>query len=341
MLCVAGTDGYFKTLNPAWSRTLGHSHEELLARPYLDFVHPDDRDATLAEASKIAGGFETVHFRNRYSCKDGTYKWLAWTASPAMADGTIYAAARDITNVVLAEEEGLNALREQMNRVQAALQPDCIIPVFQPIIDVHTHQIWGFEALSRFQLEPSRPPDQWFADADAVGLGLQLEMRAIRAAVAAGGAMSRGAFMSVNASPDTLVSEDFASLVTSLRGQRLVVEVTEHAVVEDYDQLKRAIDRLRLRGVSLAIDDAGAGFASLKHIVSLLPEFIKLDLFLIRDIDTDPAKRALTSALVAFGAQVGARLIAEGVETASELQVLADLGVDDAQGYYLGRPGPL
>jgi PAS domain S-box-containing protein len=341
MLCVAGTDGYFKTLNPAWTRTLGFSHDELLSHPYLDFVHPADRDATIAEASKIAGGFETIHFRNRYQCKDGSYKWLAWTASPAMADGSIYAAARDITNIVLAEEEGLQALRDQLVRVQAALQGDCLRPVFQPIVNIRTNQTNGWEALSRFDRAPYRPPDQWFAEADAVGLGSQLEIHAIRAALAKSGALPAGAFLSVNVSPDTLLTSEFSAVVAGLDGTRLVVEVTEHAAVEDYELLKRAIDRLRLNGVRLAIDDAGAGFASLKHIVKLLPEFVKLDLFLIRNIDSDPAKRALTSALVAFGGQIGSRLIAEGVESAGELRALAELGIDDAQGYHLGRPGPL
>jgi PAS domain S-box-containing protein len=100
MLCVAGYDGYFKHLNPAWSQTLGFSPDELMARPYLDFVHPDDRAATVAEASKLARGTRTVHFRNRYECRDGGYRWLAWTAAPSESAELIYAVARDITNEV-------------------------------------------------------------------------------------------------------------------------------------------------------------------------------------------------------------------------------------------------
>src|SRR5207237_57478 len=114
----------------------------------------------------------------------GSCRWLAWTATPAMTDGTIYAAARDITNVVLAEEESLRSLHDQLTRVQSALQSDCLTAAFQPIVDIQTHRPRGWEALARFDLEPHRPPDQWFADADAVGLGFQLEMRAIQVAVA-------------------------------------------------------------------------------------------------------------------------------------------------------------
>jgi PAS domain S-box-containing protein len=341
MLCVAGVDGYFKMLNPAWARTLGHSAEELMSQPFLAFVHPDDRDGTIAEASKLASGFQTISFRNRYRCKDGSYKWLAWTATPAFADGTIFAGARDVTNAALAEEAGLQLLREQLVRVRSAIEGDGLTIVFQPILRIDTREVCGFEALSRFECEPHRPPDVWFAEADAVGFRPQLEMRAIRDAVWHAHSLPGGAYLSVNASPETLLSRDFAALVGGLERGPLVVEITEHAAVEDYEQVKRAIDRLRGSGVRLAIDDAGAGFSSLKHIIRLVPEFIKLDVFLTRDVDIDPVKQALVSALVTFVAQISARLIAEGVETAEELRALAELGVEYAQGFYLGRPAPL
>lgn len=105
MLCLAGFDGYFKRINTAWTRTLGFTQAELMARPYLDFVHPDDRAATVAEAAQLAHGATTVHFRNRYESRDGSYRWLAWAAMPATASQTIYAVARDITQEVEAESE--------------------------------------------------------------------------------------------------------------------------------------------------------------------------------------------------------------------------------------------
>jgi len=105
MLCIAGFDGYFKKLNPAWSQTLGFTDEELTARPYLDFVHPEDRAATIAEATKLSAGIDTIHFENRYGCKDGSYKWLAWTAKQSVSEQLIFAIARDMTAQKRTEDE--------------------------------------------------------------------------------------------------------------------------------------------------------------------------------------------------------------------------------------------
>jgi PAS domain S-box-containing protein len=341
MLCLAGVDGYFKVLNRAWSEALGYSDAELLSRPYLDFVHPDDRAATIAEASKIADGFPTVHFRNRYRCKDGSYKWLAWMATPAMADGTIYATARDVTDDVFVEEMSMHTMRELRSRVQTAIAGDAIRMVFQPVVNLSRLDASGYEALARFEIEPLRTPDKWFDDAEAAGLRAQLELRAIRGAVARAHHLPAGSFLSLNASPETLLNEDFTDALGEVSGDRVVVEVTENAAVDDYEPLQRAVGRLRQHGVRLAIDDAGAGYSSMKHIVRLVPDFIKLDIFLIRDIQSEPLKRAVVAAMSVVASEIGAELIAEGVETAAELNVLTELGVANAQGFYVGRPGPL
>jgi PAS domain S-box-containing protein len=341
MLCLAGVDGFIKTLNPAWGTTLGYQDGELLQKPFIDFVHPDDRQATIEAARKVADGRALVRFRNRYLCKDGTYKWLAWTAAPALSDGTIYAAARDVTGEVLAEATGLIQSEEQRERVLSVMADGSVRAVFQPIVNLGTLVVGGYEALSRFDSAPDSTPDQWFDAAHAAGLGAELEMYAIHTAISHAYQLPTNAFLSVNASPETLLTKEFSQLMSGLHGASLVVEVTEHAVVTDYEPLQRAIDSLRRHGVRLAIDDAGAGFASLKHIVRLLPEFIKLDIFLVHDIDRDPVKRAVVAGMLGVASQIGGTVIAEGVETAEELRVLIELGVEWAQGYYLGRPGPI
>jgi PAS domain S-box-containing protein len=341
MLCLAGTDGYFKAVNQTWAETLGYEDGELLQRPFVDFVHPEDRRATIDATTTVAAGQKLVHFRNRYACKNGTYKWLEWTAAPALNDGTIYASARDVTEEVRAEVTEHLREEEQRARVVAVMETDGVKAVFQPIVHISTSRVGGYEALSRFELPSGGSPEQWFDAANVTGLGAELEIHAIRKAIEHAYRLPTEAYLSVNASPATLLRPDFTELMRGLHGESLVVEVTEHSAVEDYVPLQRAIDLLRRDGVRLAIDDAGAGFASLKHIVRLLPEFIKLDLFLIRDIHEDPVKRAVVAGMMGVASQIGGKVIAEGVETVDELRVLVDLGVEWAQGYYLGRPGPL
>ncbi len=117
MLCITGFDGYFKHLNPVWEQTLGFTNEELLSKPFLDFVHPDDQEATIAEAGKLANGGVARSFENRYRSKDGTYKWLIWNAFPLIDQQLIYATARDVTD--LKREERRLAAQYEVTRVLA------------------------------------------------------------------------------------------------------------------------------------------------------------------------------------------------------------------------------
>jgi len=213
--------------------------------------------------------------------------------------------------------------------------------VFQPVVDIETDCAIGVEALSRFDREPVRTPDVWFSEAAAVGLAAELELSAIDAAVRSIENLPFEQFMAVNLSPATICAKAFEESLDHWPLGRLVLELTEHQVVDDYELLNQSITGLRRRGVRLAVDDTGAGFASLTHIVKLAPDIIKLDLQITRGVDSDPAKRALAAALVRFAADMGAVITAEGIETAEELRVLRDLGVRYGQGYYLGRPGPL
>lgn len=225
--------------------------------------------------------------------------------------------------------------------VEQALEPGALTMVFQPVVALVDRGMRGVEALARFEPEPRKPPDWWFASAWQVGLGPELEMAAVRAALLALDVLPAGQFLAINVSPQTACLPEFALALTAGSHQRLVVEVTEHAPVNDYEALGACLEEPRRAGLRLAIDDAGAGYASLQHILGLAPDIIKLDMSLTRSIHTDPRRRALVAALVPFADEIDATVVAEGIETDAELSTLRGFGAAWGQGYLLGRPGPL
>ena len=238
----------------------------------------------------------------------------------------------------LAEQRRLAAVAD---RVREVLDEDAVEVTFQPIVDLRERAVVGYEALARFPTHPPRSADAWFADAAAVGLQRELELAALGAALAHVERLPDSTYLAVNMSPGTACLPDLTDAIAGTPGDRLVIELTEHAPVEDYVVLREALDRLRARGIRLAIDDAGAGFASLRHILRLAPDLIKLDNALTHNIDTDPVRQALASALIAFAAEVDTRIVAEGIENHWELDALRGLGVSYGQGFHLGRPGDL
>jgi EAL domain-containing protein (putative c-di-GMP-specific phosphodiesterase class I) len=226
-------------------------------------------------------------------------------------------------------------------RIGEMLRSAAFHTVFQPIYSLHDGRLLAVEALSRFETEPIRPPNVWFDEAASVGLGTELELLAAESALAASMQLPADVAVTLNGSPDLLCEPRFLSLVEQHPERALVVEVTEHAVVEDYSRLADAVAALRAQGVQLAIDDAGAGFSSLQHIVRLTPDIIKLDLSLTQHLHDDPVRRALADCLVRFARETGCELIAEGIEHINDLHTWSELGAHAAQGYLLGRPGPL
>lgn len=231
------------------------------------------------------------------------------------------------------------AVRQRVeDRIEAMLHADGLRMVYQPIVDVASGRVAGFESLARFASDPYRTPDIWFAEAAQVGRLVELESRAIRLALAGLAELPPSVYVTVNASPETIVK---GALADALRGhplERLVVEVTEHQAIERYEDIAEAIAPLQQAGLRIAIDDAGAGYASFRHVLNLHPHIVKLDNSITHAIDVDRSRRALAAALCGFAHETGCGIVAEGVETQAELEAVRALGIGKAQGYHLGRP---
>ncbi|MBY6537496.1 GGDEF domain-containing protein [Rhodococcus sp. BP-349] len=210
--------------------------------------------------------------------------------------------------------------------------------VFQPVLSVSTGRVMGYEALSRF---PSGhgTTQSWFLDAAADGLQIPLELAAVRRAVAASRDLPTDVFLAVNVSATTIVATDLVPILDeAAECRRVVVEITEHDLVSDYTALGAALDHLRDEGLSISVDDVGAGYSGLRQLVEIKPDVIKLDASIVRGIDTDPMRRAAASALTTFAAAIGAECVYEGIETPQELESARSLGADMVQGFLLGRP---
>lgn len=258
----------------------------------------------------------------------------------------LYSAMRR-NNENLSEELGKHLANDRNNEEQHQLERDLIERVihnseinmvFQPIVEMVSSEVVGYEALSRFPGNNSRAPDQWFLKAAEVGLGVALELAAVRGALSALDVLPISAFLAVNISPAGLLHPTLTELCTTSNPERLVIELTEHVPIENYDLINSAIKALRESGMRISVDDTGAGYASFRHLLNLNPDIVKLDISLVRGIDHDVTRRALGTALIQFTSETGAQLIAEGIETMGEFETLKGLNAPWGQGYYLGRP---
>lgn len=223
------------------------------------------------------------------------------------------------------------------NEVRSVIDARAFHPVYQPIVDLQTGRVVGFEALTRFA--DGVPPDRRFADATRAGLGLDLELVTLAEALRVAKALPASRYLSVNVSPTLLATPELASLLREDHDRPVVVELTEHERVDDYDAITHALDRLG--GVRLSVDDAGSGWASLRHVLTLRPHYVKLDRAWVAAVDRDPARQALLLGIGQFVERLGGAVVAEGIEHASECEVLGQLGIRFGQGYHLGRPVPV
>lgn len=234
-------------------------------------------------------------------------------------------------------ERSQSLLRHQTELITKTMDLEDVDVALQPIVDLKDGEAVGFEALARFRGD-DRTPDLWFKDAAAAGLGVELELMVIRKALRLAEALPEGTYLSINASPATIFDPRFTALIGEYDRARLLVEVTEHELVDNYDGIKSVLAESRAAGLRIAVDDVGAGFSSMRHILRLDPDILKLDRDLTVNVSTDPSEQALVAAMVGFAAKVGARVVAEGLETPEALNALRILGVGFAQGYLFGRP---
>jgi EAL domain-containing protein (putative c-di-GMP-specific phosphodiesterase class I) len=229
------------------------------------------------------------------------------------------------------------AERDLRHVLEGVIDARAFHPVFQPIVELETREVVGYEALTRF--DSGQRPDLCFADAWSVGLGIELELATLEAAVAAGKELPTGVWLDLNVSPRLLADPERLRPVLWQAGRPIVLEVTEHEVIEDYDLMRGAFHALG-NDVRLAVDDAGVGIANFGHIIELRPDFVKLDISLVRRVNAHLGRQAMVVGMRHFSLTVGCRLIAEGVETVEEARTLTTLGVEFGQGYLFGHPEP-
>ena len=272
-----------------------------------------------------------------------------------LPDGTLYGSlctvshrARDLdardsqflgmlAELVGAEAQKLLEHERTLNAIQQLLDDEDLEIAFQPIVDLDTGRLRGLEALSRFPAGHGRP-DEVFARAHEVGVGFALERLAVQRALQVVPLLAPGQYVSVNANPEVAIRLAALCHDRDLPMDRIVLEITEHDAVTNYATLRDSLASCRGRGLRLAIDDAGAGYASLHHIVELRPDIIKIDRSLVHGLHEDPARRSVVRAFATLAEDLGAQLVAEGVEDAPDLSAASALGARAAQGYYLGKP---
>ena len=261
-------------------------------------------------------------------------------AKPHLADvdlGIVNKMAELIGDLMELPANSTNIRAEQREGIRRVVAERDFEVIFQAVHDVVTGKVVGVEALARFPCEPFRP-DLVFGQAALLGLDIELETAVVARALSLLPQLPKDAFVTVNISPSAVLLAPWPELLAGVDPSRLVLEITEHDAVENYDALDEVLEACRARGMRVAVDDVGAGFSSFSHVLELAPEFIKIDQSITRNVDADDARRRLAQSIAEFAAQIGATVIAEGVESQGELDAVCAAGIPWAQGYHLSRP---
>lgn len=340
MISAHAPDGTYRFVSAAARELLGYEPEDLIGTWAYDYFHPDDvPKVSGAHRSVLDGAPATVVYRLRR--KSGEYAWVETTTR--IVDGEDGEACEIVCCTRPAREHVTRSQDESYDacvaRIGGALQAEAIVPVFQPIVSLDDGRAVAYEALARFPGDPGHSPDRWFADAWHVDLGIPLELMAVRAALDRLPLLPPDVALCVNVSPETVATPGFRDALGD-GTHRVVAEITEHRRLDDA-AFQRKLAPLRAAGGRVAIDDFGAGHASLSQVLAVAPDWIKLDMSLTQQLDESPVARALAAAVVSFAAEVGVGVIAEGVEDASQVATLGALGIRYAQGHHFGRPAPV
>jgi EAL domain-containing protein (putative c-di-GMP-specific phosphodiesterase class I) len=333
-------------IRPGGADPLADSYCHYVVRGLLPQLLQDAKENPIAGAMRVThtlpvGAHISVPIRLLNGTVYGTFCCFSRRPNHALAEKEL-----EIVRVCAEVVSGLiedavsfgNELLEKRQRIEALIESRNVTMVYQPIYRLADNRLMNFEALARIPGDPIRPPDVWFNEAIEVERGIALELMAVEEALKGLPALPPLTSLSLNLSPEAIFSGDFDDLFSGLPRERLIVELTEHEPVNDYEALRNRLARHRSAGLRLAIDDVGAGYASFRHILHLSPDLIKLDTVLTRNIDSDVARRTLASAITMFGRKMGCEVVAEGVETVQELEALRAIGATKVQGYLLGRP---
>lgn len=335
LMATASADGYFTSLNEAWEDVLGWSRAELMARPYVEFVHPDHVTATLSEAAKVEfADYKVLRFENRYEHKRGGWRWLRWYAR---SDGFGWTAvAFDIT-----DEKG----REQ--ELRTALNRGVLAAYSQPIESQREERIAAGELLARLTppgASSPLPAGEFIATAESCGLVGEIDLFMVGEALRVA---RPGKLAHVNVSARTFADPSASGAIleavaaSPVTARSLIVELTETAALDEIDAAREFADRLVRQGVRLALDDFGTRYASLSYLRELPVSCLKIDMSFVSNLVVEPADQRMVRSIIAIGRELEIETVAEGVENRQTLALLRAYGVDHVQGYLVGRPAPL
>jgi PAS domain S-box-containing protein len=334
--------GIFTFSSSASVDFFGYDPSELEGQPTSLVMELDDlakaRQSVAAALEPEDLSWSGVVIRCRH--RDGTLLWMEVSGRMRPVRNGKSAGFEGSCRPLRQQTSHVQAVQRSRARIERVLREQTFLTAFQPIHELATGGVIGVEALARFVDDDGGSPEHWFSEAATVGLAGDLEFAALESALTAASRLPPHLYVALNLSPETCLDPRLPGFLkqAGVDPGRVVLELTENLAVAEYGPLVTALAPLRASGLRIAVDDAGAGFASMRHILHLRPDIIKLDRSLIAGIDQDPGQRALGAAMVEFAHQIQALLVAEGLESESELAAVTALGMYAGQGYILGRP---